>query len=293
MSILDWFAKKEKSNIQTERLNIPGELWIKCPNCNETLFLKELEQNKKVCIKCGHHYRLTPEERLKFTFDANTFEEFDSHLKPKDFLKFEDTQTYESRIEKAIKKNKQNDAVVIGTARIKQHPVVVAVMNFGYMGGSMGSVVGEKITRAIEKAIETKYPLIIFTSSGGARMQESTMSLMQMAKTSGALYKLAENNVPYISVLCDPTTGGTSASFAMLGDINIAEPGALISFAGPRVIEQTIRQKLPKGFQRAEFLLEHGMVDRVIERKNLKDELYKMISILNPQGNSLNGVKES
>lgn len=282
MSILDWFAKKEKNSVQTERLNLPGELWIKCPNCSETLFLKDLELNKKVCTHCNYHYRLTPEERVKFTFDVGSFKEFDDHLKPVDFLGFKDTETYTNRIKKAIKKNKSNDAVTIGTARLKKQPITVAIMNFGYMGGSMGSVVGEKITRAIEKAIETKNPLIIFTSSGGARMQESTMSLMQMAKTSGALHKLANEGVPFISVLCDPTTGGTSASFAMLGDINIAEPGALISFAGPRVIEQTIRQKLPKGFQRAEFLLEHGMVDRVIERKDLKDILARMIAIVNP-----------
>lgn len=282
MSILDWFANKEKSSVQTERLNLPGELWIKCPSCSETLFLKDLEQNKKVCTKCDYHYRLTPEERLKYVFDLNSFEESDEHLKPVDFLEFKDTELYTSRIKKAIKKNKHNDAVVIGTARLKKQPVVVAIMNFAFMGGSMGSVVGEKVTRAIEKAIETKFPLLIFTSSGGARMQESTMSLMQMAKTSGALHKLAQEGIPFISILCDPTTGGTSASFAMLGDINIAEPGALISFAGPRVIEQTIRQKLPKGFQRAEFLLKHGMVDKVIHRKNMKDTLAMILSILNP-----------
>ena len=282
MSVLDWFAKNKKETTQSQRLNIPGDLWRKCTNCGEVLFVKDLEANRSVCTHCQHHFRISPEDRIKFFFDEGSFSEYASNLAPIDFLNFEDTEKYEDRIKKAHKKTKKNEAITIGTATLKGIPVNLAIMDFSYMGGSMGSVVGEKITLTIEKAIENKNPVIIFTSSGGARMQEGITSLMQMAKTSAALAKLGELGVPYISILCDPTTGGTSASFAMLGDINIAEPGALIAFAGPRVIEQTVRQKLPKGFQRAEYLLEHGMVDLVVERKQLRETLFGLLSILNP-----------
>lgn len=282
MSIIDWFAKKKKNNTKSDRLDIPSDLWVKCFSCAETLYLKELEDNRKVCAKCEYHFRLSPEERLNFFFDADSFVETHANIKPKDFLEFKDTENYHDRIKRTQAKTKKSDAVMIGTAKLDGHMVNVGLMDFSFMGGSMGSVVGEKITRVIEQAIENKHPLIIFTSSGGARMQEGIMSLMQMAKTSCALAKLSDINVPYISVLCDPTTGGTSASFAMLGDINIAEPGALISFAGPRVIEQTIRQKLPKGFQRAEFLLKHGMVDKVVHRKDLRLVLSQLTTLLNP-----------
>ena len=283
MSILDWFNKRQidKKNTQPERLDIPGNLWIMCKKCNESLYLKDLEQNCKVC-SCGYHFRISPKERIQMHFDKFSFEEIESNISAVDFLKFEDTELYKNRLKKAQEKTKSADAILIGYAKLNHLPVNVGIMDFSFMGGSMGSVVGEKITRIIEEAIKNKNPLIIFTSSGGARMQEGIMSLMQMAKTSAALQKLSEEKVPYISILCDPTTGGTSASFAMLGDVNIGEPGALISFAGPRVIEQTIRQKLPKGFQRSEFLLEKGMLDMVVNRKDLRDTLTSLIKLLCP-----------
>ena len=276
MSILDWFERKEKKIKKeqfSEKLNIPGNLWIKCPSCGEVSFKKDLEQNLMVCPHCRFHFRISPEKRIEYIFDKNSFKEFDSDLEPKDFLNFSDTESYKKRIQKAKEKSQKKEGVIIGEALLNSQPVNVGVMDFTYMGGSMGAIVGEKITRVIEKAIQNKNPLIIFTMSGGARMQEGIVSLMQMAKTSAALAKLNQEKVCYISVLCDPTTGGTSASFAMLGDIHISEPGALISFAGPRVIEQTIKQKLPEGFQRAEFLLEHGMLDMVVSRKKMRDIL--------------------
>ena len=282
MSILDWFNKnKENETKQDQRLDIPGDLWVKCPSCKTSLYLKDLEDNNKVCT-CGYHFRISPEDRIKLHFDANSFNEIETNIEAIDFLKFEDTESYELRLKKAKQKTKHADAILIGTAKLNHLNVNIGVMDFSFMGGSMGSVVGEKITRIIENAIKNKYPLIIFTSSGGARMQEGIMSLMQMAKTSAALQKLGEEGIPYISVICDPTTGGTSASFAMLGDINIAEPGALISFAGPRVIEQTIRQKLPKGFQRSEFLLEKGMLDMVVNRNKMRAKLGVLIKLLSP-----------
>lgn len=284
MSIIDWFAKKQRSvRTNSEKLNIPGDLWVQCSKCRETLYLKDLEANLKVCTKCQHHFRLSPTERISYTFDKGSFEEVDTHIRSKDFLNFTDTDSYGSRLKKAYKKIHGSDSVKIGYARLNGMPVNVAVMDFNFMGGSMGSVVGEKVTRIIEYAVKNKNPLIMFTASGGARMQEGIMSLMQMAKTSAALALLSEEKVPYIVVLCDPTTGGTSASYAMLGDIQIAEPGALISFAGPRVIEQTIRQKLPKGFQRSEFLLDHGMVDMVVPRSEMKETLTQVVSLLDPK----------
>jgi acetyl-CoA carboxylase carboxyl transferase subunit beta len=246
------------------------------------LFIKDLEQNYKVCSHCQFHFRISAQERISYVFDSNSFKEMCAALKPVDFLSFNDTESYAKRIDKATSKSKTNEAVLIGEASLRRRPVNVGVMNFSYMGGSMGTIVGEKITVLIEKSLEDRYPLIIFTSSGGARMQEGILSLMQMAKTSAALEKLSYESIPFISVLCDPTTGGTSASFAMLGDIHIAEPGALISFAGPRVIEQTIRQKIPSGFQRAEFLLEHGMIDMVIPRHDLRLQLADLLDLLYP-----------
>ena len=278
MSIIEWFDKKR--NAPSKRLDLPDDLWVKCPSCKTLLYLKELEENVKVCKCCNHHFRLSAQERIELICDSNTFEENAAHVRPVDFLKFEDTESYQKRIEKATKKTSKRDAILTGQARLNNHPINIACMDFSFMGGSMGSVVGEKLTRLIETAIENTNPLLMFTASGGARMQEGIMSLMQMAKTSAALQKLGEKRIPYISILCDPTTGGTSASFAMLGDLNIAEPGALISFAGPRVIEQTIRQKLPKGFQRSEFLLEKGMIDKVVSRHDLKNTLYELITLL-------------
>ncbi|RAP31413.1 acetyl-CoA carboxylase carboxyl transferase subunit beta [Candidatus Marinamargulisbacteria bacterium SCGC AG-343-D04] len=287
MSILDWFDKKNKNKVvSTDKLNIPGNLWIKCPSCGNIVFKKDLDHNLMVCPYCNHHFRILPEQRIKYFFDPNSFEERDADLQAQDFLKFVDTEPYEKRIKKALKKTSRNEAVVTGTASLKGRKVSLAIMDFSFMGGSMGSVVGEKITRLIEYALEHKEPVIMFTMSGGARMQEGIVSLMQMAKTSAALSRLSDAKIPFISVLCDPTTGGTSASFAMLGDIHIAEPNALISFAGPRVIEQTIKQKLPKGFQRSDFLLEHGMVDMVLERKKLKDMLHNLLMMLYPEVSS-------
>jgi acetyl-CoA carboxylase carboxyl transferase subunit beta len=283
MSILDWFSKNNSNtpNTPKDRLDIPGDLWIKCKHCKETVYIKDVENNCNVCT-CNYHFRISPEKRLELLFDKNSFSEIEASIEAVDFLKFEDTEAYEQRLKKAKEKTNHADAILIGTAKINHLPVNIGVMDFSFMGGSMGSVVGEKVARIIEYAINNQYPLILFTSSGGARMQEGIMSLMQMAKTSAALQKLGEAKIPYISVLCDPTTGGTSASFAMLGDVNIAEPGALISFAGPRVIEQTVREKLPKGFQRSEFLLEKGMVDMVVDRRKLKETLGSLIKLLSP-----------
>ncbi|MDI6732131.1 MAG: acetyl-CoA carboxylase, carboxyltransferase subunit beta [Candidatus Margulisbacteria bacterium] len=276
----EWFKKKklEKEGAYVrERLDIPGNLWVKCYKCSQAIYTKELEENLKVCPKCGYHFKLTHFERINQLVDQNTFKEINANIKSVNFLNFTDSKSYTKRIEDAIAKSSLKDAIVTGTGKLGGKDAALGVMDFSYMGGSMGSVVGEKIARLIELAIEKKIPVLIFSSSGGARMQEGIMSLMQMAKTSAALGRLRENRLPYVSVITDPTTGGTSASFAMLGDINIAEPGALIGFAGPRVIEQTIRQKLPPGFQRAEYLLEHGMVDVVCERKALKDTLVKIL----------------
>ncbi len=284
MSILDWFEKKKKSEKTFDKLNIPGNLWQKCPNCSEVSFKKDLELNLMVCPHCNFHFRITSEQRLKYIIDSNSFKEIDSSLVPKDFLEFKDTEAYKDRIDRTSKKTNKKEAVLIGTASILGQPVNVGIMDFSYMGGSMGAVVGEKVTRIIEVAIENKNPLIIFTMSGGARMQEGIISLMQMAKTSAALALLAKEKVLFISVLCDPTTGGTSASFAMLGDLQLAEPGALISFAGPRVIEQTIKQKLPDGFQRSEFLLEHGMLDMIVSRNGMKERLNFLVSFFNTNG---------
>ncbi len=280
MSIVDWFAKKEKTNATSTKLNIPGDVWIKCPSCGEILFQKDLESNAKVCPKCQHHFRLSAFERIELLADPTSFVEVDSSISPIDFLTFSDTEPYQARIHKSQSKSLSKDAVITGSATIQGIPVQLAVMDFGFMGGSMGAVVGEKITRTIERGVATQNPVIVVASSGGARMQEGIMSLMQMAKTSVALQQLARVKVPYISIMSDPTTGGTSASFATLGDINLVEPGALVSFAGPRVIEQTIRQKLPKGAQRAEFLLHHGMVDRVVHRKELPTTIAKLLRVL-------------
>lgn len=280
MSIHDWFKRKKKTKEAAyirERLDIPGNLWVKCYRCGQAIFAKDLEANLKVCPKCNYHFKLTAGERQKQIVDNGSLAEIDHGIRSTDFLSFTDSKPYAKRIDDAMLKSNLNEAILTGTAKIGGRPAAIGIMDFSFMGGSMGSVVGEKVTRLIELAVEKKIPAIIFSSSGGARMQEGIMSLMQMAKTSAALGRLRENGLPYISVITDPTTGGTSASYAMLGDINIAEPGALIGFAGPRVIEQTIRQKLPPGFQRAEYLLEHGMLDVVCERKLLKDTLAKIL----------------
>ncbi|MFH0886611.1 MAG: acetyl-CoA carboxylase, carboxyltransferase subunit beta [bacterium] len=281
-SIADWFQSKKKKDIReteykAEKLDIPGDVWVKCYKCGEVLYNKDLAQNLKVCSSCGYHFKLTYRERLDITADPGTFKEIDTKIHSTDFLNFRDSKPYAQRIIDAEKKSGLNDAIITGTAKIGNIDIALGIMDFGFMGGSMGSVVGEKVTRLVELAMAQNLPVVIFTSSGGARMQEGIMSLMQMAKTSAAFGELAKKNLPYICVLVDPTTGGTTASFAMLGDVHISEPGALIGFAGPRVIEQTIKQKLPTGFQRAEFLQEHGMVDMVVPRKGIKETIIKFL----------------
>jgi len=256
------------------------DLWVNCKKCKEQIYSEELESNLKVCPKCGYHFRLDAKQRIHLLIDHETFIEHDHNLTASDPLKFKDTKKYKDRIKSTIKKQLSNDAIISGSGEMDGISIELAVFDFSFMGGSMGSVVGEKITRTIERAIDNKVPLIIVSCSGGARMQEGIFSLMQMAKTSSALQKLAYNKIPYISILTDPTMGGVSASFSMLGDIILAEPGALIGFAGPRVIEQTIKQKLPKGFQRSEFQLEHGLIDNVVERKDLKSTLSKLLNLL-------------
>jgi len=254
-----------------------SDLWKKCPKCGEVLINKDLAKSFYLCSKCDNHLRMPVWDRIALLTDDNTFVEFDSQMESCDILGFTDSAPYPERLQKAIKATDSYEAVTCGEAKLDGRPIMLGVMNFEFMGGSMGSVVGEKVTRLIERALKKGTPVVIVSASGGARMQEGIFSLMQMAKTSQALGKLAEAAVPYVSILTDPTTGGVSASFAVLGDVNIAEPDALIGFAGPRVIEQTIRQKLPDGFQRAEFLLGHGMVDMVIHRRQLKPTIAKIL----------------
>ena len=276
-----WFKKKK--DIKTEKkVKIPEGLWIKCDSCKEIIYKKEIEKNLQVCPKCHYHFRISSAERIKLIADEGSFTEMDIELSTTDPIKFKDTIAYRERLEENKKNTNLNEAAVYGEATINQKPVVLAIIDFSFMGGSMGSVVGEKITRATELALKNKAPLITVSSSGGARMQEGMISLMQMAKVSAAIARLKEAGVLYISILADPTFGGVTASFAMLGDIIIAEPKSLIGFAGPRVIEQTIKQQLPENFQRAEFLLEHGMIDMVVERKELKTTIFKLIKHLMP-----------
>jgi len=283
LSIHDWFHNKKKHKqleYKAEKLDVPGNLWVKCYKCANAVYNKDLDENFKVCPTCGYHFKLTFSERLDMLLDKGSFVECDEDLRSYDFLGVVDSKPYKDRIKSSEEKSSLSEAIITGLGKIAGRPVSIGIMDFSFMGGSMGSVVGEKVTRMIERAVHKGIPAIIITTSGGARMQEGIMSLMQMAKTSAALAKLSEAKLPYIAVLTDPTTGGTTASYAMLGDINIAEPGALIGFAGPRVIEQTIRQKLPSGFQRSEYLLEHGMVDMVTERKNIKVTIEKLISFM-------------
>lgn len=276
------FSKsKPKIKVQTsKRDGFSG--WLKCTHCNELIHANELEQNLNCCPKCNYHYRLAVNERIASLVDPDSFQELYSNLSPVDSLKFVDTEPYEQRIEGGKEKAGRNDAIVVGTGKIGGVDTALGVMDFNFMGGSMGSVVGERLTRLIELACETKMPLVIISTSGGARMQESIYSLMQMAKTSAALAKLHESKVPYISILTNPTTGGVTASFASLGDIIIAEPGALICFAGPRVIEQTIGKKLPPDAQKSEFLLEHGMIDCIVKRHDLKQKLTELLAFFVP-----------
>ena len=279
---MSWF-NKEKAGItksENRKIKVPEGMWIKCPACSETILAKDIDANMNVCPKCDHHYRIAARKRLELLLDGGTWHEYDAGMTSVDFLDFKDAKSYQERINAAVAKGGSKDAVICVEGTIEGMGVQVSIFDFSFMGGSMGSVVGEKITRSIERGLQQRQPVIIISASGCARMQESILSLMQMAKTSAALAKLKAAGIPFISILTDPTTGGVTASFAMLGDINIAEPKALIGFAGPRVIEQTIRQKLPEGFQRAEYLLEHGMVDAIIPRTEMKNRLASILKML-------------
>ena len=276
-----WF-KRQSGDVDAsgeKKVRTEG-LWVKCDNCRQIIWKKDQEENLNVCPKCDHHFRIDARARLALLLDDNQYEIFDSNLVSTDPLHFVDLKAYSSRLAQAQSDTGLTDAVINARGKLNDRPIIVSAMEYAFIGGSMGAVVGESITRAIEQSIQTKAPLIIISASGGARMMEGVVSLMQLAKISAALARLDEARVPYISVLTDPTTGGVTASFAMLGDLNIAEPGALIGFAGPRVIEQTIRQKLPQGFQRSEFLLEHGMLDAVVPRKQLKPYLSRALDFM-------------
>ena len=273
-----WKKKEEGEDAPRKKVQIAEGLWVKCDSCKEIVYRAEVDRAGRVCPRCKYPFRISARERIAAILDADSFEERDVGLTSRDPLEFKDTKRYSDRVKSARKSTGLEEAVITGMGRVGGLPVVLAVFEFGFLGGSMGSVVGEKLTRAIELATQKRAPLIIVSASGGARMQEGILSLMQMAKTSAALNRLAEERVPYLSLLTDPTTGCVTASFAMLGDVILAEPRALIGFAGPRVIAETIRQPLPDGFQRSEFLLEHGQLDMVVERRELRDTLRRIIA---------------
>jgi acetyl-CoA carboxylase carboxyl transferase subunit beta len=276
-----WFKKQTGAVEEPPRKSkTPEGMWLKCNHCREIIYRKEVERNFRVCPKCDYHFPISVIERISLVVDVGTFKEWDTSLEALDPLAFQDQRSYKERLKAQQEKTGRKDALVTGEGQIHGRRVVLCVFDFGFMGGSMGSVVGEKFCRAVDRAIEQTLGVILITSSGGARMQEGTLSLMQMAKTSAAVAKLSAAGLPFITILADPTFGGVTASVAMLGDIILAEPKALIGFAGPRVIEQTIKQQLPDGFQRAEFLLEHGMIDKIVERKQLKDTLATLINHL-------------
>jgi acetyl-CoA carboxylase carboxyl transferase subunit beta len=276
-----WFKKpKTPSQQSPSRSKSVEGMWLKCNHCREIVYRKEVDRNNKVCPKCDYHFPISVSERIGLLTDLGSFKEWDADLEPQDPLGFTDTRSYRERLKAQQDKTGRKDALVIGEAAINGRRVVLAIFDFGFMGGSMGSVVGEKFCRAVERAQESKTPVILVTTSGGARMQEGILSLMQMAKTSAAVARLGEARVPFITILADPTFGGVTASIAMLGDVIIAEPKALIGFAGPRVIEQTIKQQLPDEFQRAEFLRDHGMIDMIVERKHLKEAVGTLLSHL-------------
>ena len=280
---MSWFHKLMPSRIRTEggnKRNVPEGLWTKCGACQAVLYRPELERNLQVCPKCAHHMPVTARNRLEQFLDEGEHRELAAGLSPVDPLKFKDSKRYRDRISAAQKKTGEKDALIAMAGTLKGAPIVVCAFEFGFLGGSMGSVVGEKFARAGQECLRTRSPLVCFSATGGARMQEGLLSLMQMAKTSAVLGRMARAGVPFISVLTHPTTGGVSASLGMLGDVNIAEPGALIGFAGPRVIEQTVREKLPEGFQRSEFLLEKGAVDMIVDRRELRDEVGALLALL-------------
>ena len=283
---MSWFEKLMPSRIRTEggsKRTVPEGLWAKCPGCGAILYRAEMERNVDVCPKCGHHNRLSARRRLDTFLDPEPREEIGAGVAPTDPLKFKDSKRYKERLVQAQKQTGEKDALVVMRGQLKGLDIVAAAFEFSFMGGSMGSVVGEKFIRGVNTCLEREIPLICFSASGGARMQESLFSLMQMAKTSAGLGKMAKRGIPFISVMTDPTMGGVSASFAMLGDVNVAEPGALIGFAGPRVIEQTVREKLPEGFQRSEFLLDHGAVDMIVDRRDMRERMASLLSILTRQ----------
>jgi acetyl-CoA carboxylase carboxyl transferase subunit beta len=284
---MNWFKKLVPSRINTEgrasRRSVPEGLWTKCDECNSVLYRAEVERNLYVCPKCSHHMRLGARQRLEFFLDAGSGSEIGADIEPVDALKFKDSKKYKDRITAAQKATGEKDALVAMKGRLKGMRIVACAFEFNYMGGSMGSVVGERFVRSAEAALEESVPLVCFSASGGARMQEALISLMQMAKTSAALARLAKAGVPFISVLTDPTMGGVSASLAMLGDVNVAEPKALIGFAGPRVIEQTVRETLPDGFQRSEFLVEHGALDMIVDRREMRDRLASLLATMTRQ----------
>ena len=273
-----WFTRKTFGLVPQEKKELPGGLWLKCEQCGEIIYKKELDRNSYVCWKCGYHFRMVARNYIKLLLDEGKFEEFNEKIRSEDPLKFRAAKKYNDQLKASIKKTGTNEAVLTGFGKIKNQKIVFVVMNFSFIGGSMGSVVGEKIARATDVAIKDDLPLIIVSASGGARMMEGALSLMQMAKTSAYLAKLSSVGLPFISIVTNPTTGGVSASYAMLGDVIIAEPGALIGFAGPRVIKQTIGQDLPEGFQTSEFLLEHGFVDAIYPRNEIKEKLSLMLS---------------
>lgn len=280
---MSWFEKLMPRRIRTEggtKKAVPEGLWTKCPGCSAILYRADMERNLDVCPKCAFHNRVAARRRLDLFLDPEPREEIGADLEPVDPLKFKDSKRYKDRLSAAQKETGEQDALVVQRGQVKGIGVVVAAFEFSFMGGSMGSVVGERFVRGVDAAISHEIPMVCFSASGGARMQESLFSLMQMAKTSAALGRLGKRGLPFVSVLTDPTMGGVSASLAMLGDVNIGEPGALIGFAGPRVIEQTVREKLPEGFQRSEFLLEHGALDMIVDRRDIRDRLANLLSIL-------------
>ncbi len=280
---MSWLEKLMPSRIRTEasqKRAVPEGIWAKCPGCNAILYRAELERNLEVCPKCNYHNRLGARRRLESFLDPEPREEIGTDMESVDPLKFKDLKKYKDRLSQAQKQSGEKEAMVVMRGQLKGSPIVAAAFEFGFMGGSMGSVVGERFVRGVDAALELDAPMVCFSASGGARMQESLFSLMQMAKTSAALARLREQSLPFVSVMTDPTMGGVSASLAMLGDLNIAEPGALIGFAGPRVIEQTVREKLPEGFQRSEFLMEKGAIDMILDRRDLRDRIADMLAIL-------------
>jgi acetyl-CoA carboxylase carboxyl transferase subunit beta len=279
--IVAWFKKARKPIAAPDKISrVPEGLWVKCPTCSRILYHKDLVGSLQVCQHCGHHFRMNAADRLRMLFDDGAWTEHDASLRSTDPLTFTDTKPYRARLDATIRNTGLNDAVLTATGRLDGRDVVVAAMEYAFIGGSMGVVVGEKITRAAERALAARAPFIVVSCSGGARMMEGALSLMQMAKISAALGRLDRAGVPYLSILTDPTTGGVTASFAMLGDLNLAEPRALIGFAGPRVIEQTIRQKLPEGFQRSEFLLEKGFLDAIVDRREMKAMLSRTLRVM-------------